>query len=102
VIDELTVRFADRLYRDGRVIFDQFSLQDLGDVLGFGRDHKYQVMGMAVGHPVVPPELPDLIRKVVQEIGADLVDEMGRAIDDIGAPSRDRPPSVGAGGPAGW
>lgn len=102
LVDEFTLRFSEQLYRDGRVIFDQFSLQDLGDVLGLGTTHKYQVIGMAVGHPLVPDQLADRIRGVVGEVGASLATAMEDAIRGVTDAVLDASAVATASGPAGW
>lgn len=102
LVDEFTLRFSEQLYRDGRVIFDQFSLQDLGDVLGLGTTHKYHVMGLAVGHPLVPDQLRDRIRGVVGELGTSLATEMEDAIRGMTEAVFDAAPVATASGPAGW
>ncbi len=102
LVDEFTLKFSERLYRDGRVIFDQFSLQDLGNVLGLGPTHKYQVMGLAVGHPVVPDQLADRIREVVGDLSASLATEMEEAIRSTTDAVVDAVSAATASGPAGW
>lgn len=102
LVDEYTSRFSERLYRDGRVVLDHFALQDLGDRIGFGSGHKYQVIGLAVGHPVLPEGHYGLIEAVVSEVGAELAEEMSAAVEELATPQPSGRPGSSASGPAGW
>ena len=49
-IDKYTVLFSDKLYTRGNVIFDLFSLMDVDNSVGLGRDITYKVIGVCCGH----------------------------------------------------
>jgi glutamate/tyrosine decarboxylase-like PLP-dependent enzyme len=102
LIDDYTSRFSDSLYRDGRVVLDHFALQDLGDRLGWGPEHKYQTIGLALGHPVLSEDTVGHIRNVLDEVASPLADQMVDAVETLAATPDPGSRTAGLGGPAGW
>jgi glutamate/tyrosine decarboxylase-like PLP-dependent enzyme len=101
VISRYTTEFCERLYRSGRVAFDLFALQDLGNTLGLGDQSKYPVMGMCVGHPHIDAQVKADIRNDILALAEDLIGPMSRALramePDSSSETRGSVP-----GPAGW
>jgi hypothetical protein len=62
-----TRTLSERLYRSGRVVFDLFSLHDIGNVLGMGSESKYGVMGMASGQASMTAEIFREILEAIHE-----------------------------------
>lgn len=102
VISGYTRQFAQVLYVSGRVVFDLFAVQDLGDDLGLGTD-KIETLGMCVGHPSMEAGVKEDIVKAVCAVGDSLVGPMVAELQVLAAgEGPQRLTTVVQRGPAGW
>jgi glutamate/tyrosine decarboxylase-like PLP-dependent enzyme len=101
VISRYTTEFCERLYRSGRVAFDLFALQDLGNTLGLGDHSKYQVMGMCIGHPRIDAWVKADIHNDIVAPAQDLVEPMSCALQAL-EPNSSAETRGSVPGPAGW
>ena len=103
LISRFTAAYCERLYRSGKVAFDLFALQDLGNTLGLGTEHRYQVMGMCVGHPWIDEGTQAEIEKSIHKTADEFVEAMMTALEDLEAhASSPRADRSDVSGPAGW
>lgn len=105
IVSDCTADFCDLLYRSGRVVFDLFSLADLGDTLGLGTSGKYQVMGMCVGHPRIADATIDTIRTdlldAANRIRPIMLNRLAELAESDATSTTPKNPSSPL-GPAGW
>lgn len=76
LIDKYTQEFCDSLYKQGKVIFDLFSLVDNNNNVGLGNDKKYITIAMAIGHPFILEENQREIINIVMNVGNSLKNKM--------------------------
>ncbi|WP_213451195.1 pyridoxal phosphate-dependent decarboxylase family protein [Rhizomonospora bruguierae] len=102
VVSHYTQRFAQTLYVSGRVVFDLFAVQDLGDALGLGTEAKIEVLGMCVGHPTMEAGVKEDIVKHISAVGDDLVDPLVGELRALGVDEAQEAWTAAVHGPAGW
>lgn len=90
LINKYSDIFSQRLYQRGNVIFDHFSLLDLGNKIGFGRDARYTTLAMAIGHPYMKEEVKKDILREVSVIGEECESEMLDEISSLSSAASDR------------
>ena len=102
-------KFNNALYQSGEIVFDAYQMNDLGDLLKLGRDDKFSVLSMSIGHAHIAPEIVGSIEHRLRTVGAGFAKDMIKDFADldihVGAPHR--PADEGAEpakphGPAGW
>lgn len=98
VISSFTSQLNETLYREGQVCFDEHTLQDLGNRLGLGTDHKYLIIAACPGNPLLTAEDVDEALDRLQRHAGSLAGELRRALRMGGHASQQ--PAVR--GPAGW
>lgn len=65
LIQKYTKLFNNELYSQGKVILDDFSLQDYNNSLGLDSNISFTAIGLAVGHPNIPESE---IKKIIHNI----------------------------------
>ncbi|HWO77743.1 MAG TPA: pyridoxal-dependent decarboxylase [Bacillus sp. (in: firmicutes)] len=104
LVKKYTQGFSEELYRRGNVIFDLYSLQDLGDKIGFGITDKYPVMGVSVGHPFLSEKKLKEVEAEIRQVGMVFEEKMLREIMMLtnGDYSVENENATKISGPAGW
>lgn len=82
IIDKYTVSFCENLYKDGEVIFDLFSLEDLDDRLGLGVS-RYNTIGMCIGHPWMDEMVIEKVGESIARIAKPLAIQMRLELENI-------------------
>ncbi len=109
LINRYSNKFNNALYQSGEIVFDAYQMNDLGDLLKLGRDDKFSVLSMSIGHAHIAPEIVGSIEHRLRTVGAGFAKDMIKDFADldihVGAPHR--PADEGAEpakpqGPAGW
>lgn len=103
LIDAATAEFSDLLYRSGRVVFDAFSLADLDDKIGLGKEHKFSAIALAVGHPFLDEPTQRTIFRTIDSIARPIARQLQRKLERY-LEEGSGPVVVAnrAEGPAGW
>jgi len=97
VISRFTSLVNDRLYRAGRVCFDEHTLPDLGNRLGLGAGGSYTIMACCPGNPLTTISDLDAAIAELVDTARPMVIEMVQAVSS-GAVHAE----PGRSGPAGW
>lgn len=98
IISSFTARLNELLYREGEVCFDEHTLNDLGNRLGLGTEHKYLIMGACPGNPLLTTSDIDAALDRLHLHAGSLAAGLRRALRRGEPVSRE--PAVR--GPAGW
>ncbi|OED34631.1 hypothetical protein AB832_07095 [Flavobacteriaceae bacterium (ex Bugula neritina AB1)] len=70
LINKYTELFCEALYKNGKVVFDRFSLPDFNNNLGLNYNGKLTVMGMAIGQHDLTNKIKEDIINEVKKIGS--------------------------------
>lgn len=97
-ISSFTSQLNETLYREGGVCLDEHTLQDLGDRLGLGTNHKYLIIGACPGNPLLTVEDVDRAIDRLEAHAMSLAGQLRRALQ-VGGQSTQSP---AVRGPAGW
>lgn len=87
LIDKYTTLFSNLLYERGRVIFDLFSLADVGDSVGIGSSLSYKVIGVCCGHAELTEDdflcIEQEIRLVAESVHQRMLKELSGSTSEI-------------------